>query len=333
MKTHLIFPRMLLTLSLCLLGSTLPAQTSCADDLTQAPESPKGIQGIWVWRFDVLADPAKRQELMDFCKVNHINRLLVQIHTAKGTSQLRDEAVMRAVVTEAADRGIVVEALEGGADMAQKANLPSTLARLQMILAFNQTLPTGKKFVGVHYDIEPYILPEWKKAGQSRVEVMNNLLDFAHLARTKLDEQQPPMSLSFDIPFWYDNKTADEDNCNLTYNGQDKNLYQHLLDVSDYIGIMSYRRAAQGSNGVLKHIQNELDYARQIGKKIVPALETIELQSTPTITFHGLPATEFWTQHNLVRQALADDSAFGGMLTHSYRGMKDLLAQPISKEE
>merc|ERR1711879_1081270 len=100
-----------------------------------------------------------------------------------------------------------------------------------------------------------------------------------------------------------------------TYNDQTKNFYQHILDVSDYIGIMSYRTKAQGSNGVLKHVQSELDYARKIGKTIVPALETIELKSSPTITFFGKPASEFWIEHNKVRQALADDPAFGGMFT------------------
>jgi hypothetical protein len=141
------------------------------------------------------------------------------------------------------------------------------------------------------------------------------------------------MMLAFDIPFWYDNKTQPNDNCVLTYDGQEKNLYQHMLDVCDYIGIMSYRRNALGSNGVLQHIQAELDYARKIGKKITPALETIELKGTPTITFFGMPASAFWTQHNLIRQTLRNDPAFGGVLTHSYRGLQQLLTSPTSDGE
>ncbi|HCD34349.1 MAG TPA: hypothetical protein DER01_18205 [Phycisphaerales bacterium] len=332
MKQHLQPTRLFLVITLCLLTNSLWAQTPLAD-MPQAPASPKGIQGIWIWRFDTIADPIKRQELLDFCQSQHINRLLVQMHMTKGNDQLRDAAALTALITQAADRNIAVEALEGDPAMAEKANQPNTLKRLEVILAFNQTLPDGKKMVGLHYDIEPYILPQWKKGGDTRLAIMRNLLDFAHLARKQLIAQQPPMTLSFDIPFWYDHKVSDKDNCILTYNDQTKNFYQHILDVSDYIGIMSYRTKAQGSNGVLKHVQSELDYARKIGKTIVPALETIELKSSPTITFFGKPASEFWIEHNKVRQALADDPAFGGMFTHSYRGLKDLTIQPNTEKE
>lgn len=332
MKHLANLPCFLVLLVICLYAGTpgyLRAEESSAE-LAVAPTAPVGIQGLWSWRFDTVADPAKRQKLLDFCQANHVNLLMMQIHTLKDCTQLRDASALASLVTQAAEMHIAVEALEGGADMAEKVNLPTTLARLDMILAFNQTLPANKKMVGVHYDIEPYTLPAWKQSPEVRQQIMKNLLDFAHMARKKLDAQTPPMTLAFDIPFWYDHKTKPDDNCVVTYDGQIKNLYQHMLDVSDYLGIMSYRRMAKGSNGVLKHIQNELDYARQIGKKIVPALETTELKSSPTITFFGMSASEFWTQHNTVRQTLCNDPAFGGMLTHSYLGLQQLLASPSS---
>ncbi|MAX27795.1 MAG: hypothetical protein CMJ19_25145 [Phycisphaeraceae bacterium] len=324
MKHSRILSSVLILLTCCMMTHTIHAQQE-TPDLTAAPQSLNNIQGIWVWRFDSFATPDQRDELIGFCKTYDINLLMVQIHTVKHKAILRDADALAALISQAADHNIKVEALEGGPEMAEKKNLPSTLARLKMILDFNQSLPTGKKLVGIHYDIEPYTSPLWKKDMDSRQSVMTNLLDFAHIARKQLDAQTPAMTLAFDIPFWYDNKTKPDDNCVLTYNGQSKNLYQHLIDVSDYIGIMSYRQTAKGSNGVLAHVQNELDYARTVGKKITPALETIELKSSPTITFFGKTPQQFWTQHNLIRQELKNDPAFGGVLTHCYYGMKDLL--------
>jgi hypothetical protein len=324
MKQSRTLPLILTVLATCFACHPIHAQQADAD-LTAAPTSLTNIQGLWVWRFDAFATQDQRDELIGFCNTYGINRLMVQIHTLKHQAILRDASALAALIAQAADNNIQVEALEGDPEMAEKNNLPSTLDRLKMIIDFNQSLPTGKKFVGVHYDIEPYTSPLWKKDMDSRQSVMTNLMDFAHIARKQLDEQSPPMTLSFDIPFWYDNKTAENDNCILSYNGQTKNLYQHLIDVSDYIGIMSYRRMAKGNNGVLAHIQNELDYARKVGKKIAPALETIELKSSPTITFFGMTPQQFWTEHNLIRQELNDDPAFAGILTHSYRGMKELL--------
>ena len=85
---------------------------------------------------------------------------------------------------------------------------------------------------------------------------------------------------------WYDAKTDPKDNCVLEFNGQTKNLHQHIQDICDYVGIMSYRTSALGPNSVSQHIESELAYAEKINKKVCCALETIELKDTPQITFY-----------------------------------------------
>lgn len=293
------------------------------------PQDPEGIQGMWVWQERWVNDAQQRADLVAFCEKWGINRLLVQIHLDKAhdAPTIKYPEGLASLIAQAAEHGIAVEALDGAADMAMQANQARTMRILDTILAFNATLPEGKRFAGIHYDIEPYIMPEWKAGGEQRQVIMHDLLSYYQQVREKLDREAPDFVLAADIPFWYDSKTSGDDSCMIEFNGQRKNLHQHIQDLCDYIGIMSYRRHAVGSNSVVQHVQAELDYAEQIGKTVCPALETIELKDVPQITFFGTSPAEFWTQHNLVRETLNDRPGFGGMLTHSYRGLRDLLGQ------
>jgi hypothetical protein len=94
---------------------------------------------------------------------------------------------------------------------------------------------------------------------------------------------------------------------------------------------MSYRRNATGRKSVGQVIENEINYAAQIGEVVVPALETIELKTDPQISFFGSSPEEFWKVHNQIRAAFDQHSGFGGMFTHSYRGMRDLYDNTSEK--
>ena len=112
------------------------------------------------------------------------------------------------------------------------------------------------------------------------------------------------MTLSVDIPMWYDNKTDAKDNCVVAFNGQTKNFHEHIQDITDYVGIMSYRQKAMGPNSTSVHIASEMTYAEKIGKFVVPAFETIELKDTPQITFFGKDAATLLGERQKLMDAM-----------------------------
>ena len=306
------------------------AATSPGDIMAPLADS-DDIQGLWVWQERWVQDPAEQDRLIDFCRKYGFNRLLVQIHKIPGpegpTLRYPDQLVR--LVTSAGDHGIAVEALDGTPDMALDANHEQTLAFLDAILSLNQRLPEDRQFAGIHYDIEPYIMPEWQDQA-ARQTIMLDYLRYLTAAKQKIDEQAPDLTLSVDIPFWYDHLTDPDNSAMVEFNGAEKNLHQHIQDVCDYIGIMSYRRHATGANSVVEHVTSELDYAEEIGKFVCPALETGELPDTPQISFYGTSSELFREQHHQVRQALGDRPGFGGMLTHHYDPLRRLLEQSAS---
>lgn len=288
---------------------------------------PGEIRGLWVWHDIAVATDHEQDRLLDFCQRHDFNLLLMQVHDIKGapTYTIKYPEQLARLIREAVKRGITVEALDGAKDMAVAANQAETLAKLDVLIDFNQSLPEDARFAGIHYDIEPYLMDGWKQGMEARTVIMRDLLDCYTLARKKLEERGSSMHLACDIPMWYDLKTAPDDNCIITYNGQTKNLHQHIQDICDYIGIMSYRTHAVGSNSVTEHVANELAYAESIGKRVCAALEVSKLENTPQISFYGSSPETFLEQYNLIRETLADRPGYGGVLIQSCRALRNLL--------
>ncbi|MCC6579460.1 MAG: hypothetical protein IT440_03405 [Phycisphaeraceae bacterium] len=295
------------------------------------PVSPaKPIFGMWVWKSQYITDPVQRKEMLDFSVEHGFNLLLMQIHLEPGSYKAGKPVIqypreLTALVSEAADRNIAVEALYGEPDGAEPAQQPGMYALVDAILALNRQMPEGKRFTGIHLDIEPYVMPSWK-AGENRESAMRNLLTVLTEVRRRIAAGGMAMTLAQDIPFWYNSKTTPDYSCIITWNGTEKNFHQHIQDITDYVGIMSYRQRGVGDNSAVSVSKEELEYARGIGKTVCIGLETGQQKETPQITFFGKPASYFWEQRDLIRKELASDPACAGILVHCYSHFRKLLA-------
>jgi hypothetical protein len=320
----------------------LSAAPAVAESTTQPAVTSK-IEGLWVWKSVYVSDAAEQDKMIAFCGRHGFNRLLVQIPWKKGTAQIvhpkpDDEvqagtalhpeinypAEFARLIAEAAKHGIAVEALDGAPYMGDKVHWPETLATVDALLAFNATLPEGARFVGIHWDIEPYVRADWK-VQDTRNVIEGDYLQMLTDAKKKLTDANSKMTLSVDIPMWYDNKTAENDNCIVTFNGQTKNFHEHIQDICDYVGIMSYRQKALGRNSTSDVVANEMAYAEKIGKFVCPAFETIQLPDTPQITFFGTSGEKILEQKKLLEDNFKDRPGYGGMFIHHYPSICTLL--------
>jgi len=286
------------------------------------------IFGMWVWRQKWILSEEAQDKVLAFCETYHINLLPVQIHFDPKSirdkrPRLKNEQMLRKFIEKANQKGVRIEALDGAPEMGLAKNRHRVLAMLDAITAFNKTLAPHASFSGLHYDIEPYLLPEWKTP--KREQVMREYLELLEAAALKLKLDAPGMLLSASIPFWYDLKTSAEDHCILEYNGQKKNFHEHIQDLTDYVAIMSYRNRAMGDDSITYHVEVERAYAEWIGKYICAGMETIEIKDRPEITFYSLPPSEFWFQKHKLDQVLGRRGGFGGILVHSYESFAPYL--------
>lgn len=280
--------------------------------------------GMWVWQRQYITDPWERVLMLDFCRSHGIECIFVQVHfdkTENGDYVLADRDDWVELITAANALGIRVEALDGGGEMAFADNLDDTVARLKAVLDFHVAQTTEAKFSGIHYDIEPYTTDRWTSGEHKEISV--ELLKVLTKLRSMVSQADSSLTFSNDIPFWYD---GNEDFL-VEYNGKKKYLNEHIQDISDFIGIMSYRTKMTGENSISDITSGELAYGAKIGRPVYLSIETVELPETPQITFYGKTAVDVASAIRELSEALRHDSSFGGVFIHEYNSLRLLGEQ------
>jgi hypothetical protein len=273
---------------------------------------------MWVWQHKDLEDSKGRGRLLAFCRERGIGRIFVEITFVgeSGSRKLAGQEGLRDLLRKAADAGVVVEALDGHQEMSLEKCREDTLQRLDVVLAFQSELPVSARFAGLHYDMEPYLGERWKSGDEQGV--MRETLETMAAIREKVTPDTG-LTLAYDIPSWYDRHP---DTLSILFKGVKKNFHQHIQDLSDYIGIMSYRREA---GTILEICAAEFAYGEEIGKKVYPAMETGRLKEEPEITFYGATPEMFLGVLKEVQDAKRSSAAFGGVFLHYYGSLRELF--------
>ena len=280
--------------------------------------------GMWVWQRKYITDPWERILMLDFCRSHGIGSIFVQVHfdrTERDDYVLADRDDWNELLLMADSLGIRVEALDGGGNMAFSANYEDTLSRLKAVLDFHAAQPYGAKFSGIHYDIEPYTTYRWKSGEHQEVAV--ELLDVLSELKSVVAKADPSLTFANDIPFWYDGNK----DFFIEFNDSKKYLNEHMQDISDHIGIMSYRTKMTGENSIADITKGELDYGAKIDRLVYLSIETVELPETPQITFYGKSAVEVASAIRELSKALENNSSFGGVFIHEYETLRQMGEQ------
>lgn len=154
---------------------------------------------------------------------------------------------------------------------------------------------------------------------------MLNLVNVLSRTQATIAAAKSSMTLAFDLPFWFHSVNAPGDTCTFAWNGKSQSLDRHIIDIVDYTPVMSYRRTATGDNSIVGLSMDAIDYAKTVGKRVCPSMETIQLDSTPTITFFGTTAAYYTQQSNAVVSTLQGNAGFQGVMTHGYPEIRNLM--------
>ena len=278
--------------------------------------------GMWVWSGSSYSTESARQDLVRFCLRHDIRHLDIHgnLVWAGGDPLLEDSQGLREMILLAGHHRITTAIIRGEPRMFFLQNHDRAMRELRAILAFSRTLPSGARFKGIKYDVEPYGTQEWKGGGTARESIMRDYLEFLRRAHSVLDEEQPGLWLAADTPFWWD-----RDEFILSFNGQRKRFSEHVQDTTDFIAIMSYWRNPER---VLASVEGERSYAEKIRKFVHPSVETIQLKKDPLTTFYDAPLEDFWKTVHYLQERAKEDPSLGGVRIHCYRGLKDKLGNP-----
>lgn len=293
----------------------------------------KPDRGLWVWETEpLLREADERRVFFEFCKAHGINVVAMQIAT-RGTGagrQLDARAEWTALITEAHRRRMRVHALDGDPEFTRAAQHGTVLSIVNAVVAYNASVASAARFDGVHLDIEPQALPEWKDP-KARESLLAEYLEINEGAAARA--RAAGLLYGVDIPFWWhrpDDVTGEPIGI-VTFHGERKLVTEHLLGFVDNIGIMAYRNVAAGPDGI---ITLALDTIQRVERtRNVRAFVGIETEKVregvpATITFAGKTVRDMREEIRVAEEALAPYSSFLGIAIHRYGSLRYMPQAP-----
>lgn len=195
-------------------------------------------KGIYIWSFNKVF--GKEKEIINELKTLGINKIYIQI----------DDNLEKflSFLEVARTNDIEVFAVDGSPDY---INNPAPLFnRIKKVIELNQN---KKYFLGIHIDVEPYLLKDFNINKELYAKKYVNLIKkIKEITANKI-------KLSIVIPFWFD-----------TIFYKDKVLSSIVIDEADEVVIMSYRTNLEE---ILNLALNELCYGSKVNKPIYLAVE------------------------------------------------------------
>lgn len=276
--------------------------------------------GMWVWTQNAFGSEVERQKLCTFCSAENITHLdlSIKIQTAKGKRSVKNKEALKDFISRASQYRITINALKGDPRMFFERNHETVISELRTLLAFNESLPLASRLSGIKYDVEPYLTEEWRSGGEKREQVIRDYLTCLQRIKATIDKEAPDFTLSVDVPFWWDKPEF-----SITFTGKPKRFVEHVQDLTDYIGIMSYRI---NSTQVLNLVEHERTYAAKIGKSICPGLETIDLKEKKSrVSFFGTSPESFRKTVHELQSELSENTTTRCIMLHHYDSLSVYL--------
>ncbi len=236
---------------------------------------------LWVWHTsDLLAGGDEAvDELANLAEQADISRIYLQVPGSF------DEADTRLALQRAATRlnasGIDLLALDGAPEYALPSEHDDLLNTMAEVLDYNGSVPPGARFVGVHLDVEPYLLEDW---GKARADVVDGYLGMLDAVRSRT--AAAGLELDVAVPFWFDSVPVHSQRGDRV---ERLSLTDEVLTRVDSIAVMDYRTETSGSNGLLALGAGELAAAAEQDRDVWIGLETTWLPDQTFVRFRGEP--------------------------------------------
>lgn len=290
-----------------------------------APAAAAAPRAVWVWETDTFRLLDREDQWDDtfaFLARWKLTTVYLYADKYKGRNIIRDKPEKyRRLIAAFHGRGFKVYALLGSMYLkTQEYILPERrVAAVQMfenVLRYDAGSAAAERFDGINIDIEPYLLDDWRANRTLRAtQYLDLAAEFMRLKR----EAGDTLAVGPAMPFWFDG--IDD----IVWRGKHRRLSDHVQDIYDYVAIMDYRNSAQGSDGIIAHAADELEYADRIGKTVVVGVETLRTEPRK-VTFYGMSHAAMEEQLKIAETEFSSHPSFSGFAIHhlgSYLIMSD----------
>lgn len=260
------------------------------------------IRAAWVWQAQSVKSAG--DELLENAAKHKINRLYVNVDTTISNE------VYRAFIAKADRKGIAIEALGGDPSWGVQGREGPMLRLTSWVQDYNQAVEASERFDAIHLDVKPYVLPAWKEDAkplvQSWISNMKMVLNQA--------KQDGGIAVHVDLPFWLDSYTVKGDR---TADDADNEALSHwFIQNVDHVTLLAYRDNAQGSNGIIRIIEQEMQWADASGTSVTVGVNTKPMPGEEFTSFAGKGSAQLENALQEVATAFREHKSYAGSAVH-----------------
>lgn len=248
------------------------------------------LKALWVWNTrELLDEQPARDVFLDFVEEEGIDRIFLYLPAAEGTRPESgfipfDGAELGPLIAALRSRGALAYALDGDPDYALPEHHEGVVRTVRRVAEHNASTPAEQHFLGVRYDVEPYLVRGFQ--GPRQVEILSDFVSL--VSKVSRAAREADLKVGVDIPFWFDAMDEETGQPFLAFlNGERDSVLGHLMTLVDDMAIMDYRTQAHGPDGALIHASGELGAAEAAGVGIFVGVETTLLLDEDLFTFRG----------------------------------------------
>jgi len=258
-----------------------------ADNITEDERS------TWIWNPWILVD--NEINTLEFLETKQINKVYLQIDYEIS------KKVYQSFIEKATAKDIQIYALAGESYWITENGIEYQNQLMDWLEHYQHEATDVQRFLGIHLDIEPYDTTLWTTKQTTAIQTYQQLV-----VQAKKKAQSFNLPLQLDIPFWYDEISYDTKYGNGI-------LSEWLIDHSDGVTIMAYR---DNSQEIIKIAKNEIEYAKQMNKKVVVGVETLESKEGDSISFSEEGEAYMNRQLSKVQKYFSKKTSFKGIAIH-----------------
>ena len=299
--------------------------------LTSNARAEAPARAIWIWEPDayaMLEHPARADAAFAFFASKRISMLYLYADAWKTRNLIvqRPEWYRR-LIKRAHAQGIQVHALLGSADLRTELYILPQLhgrarAMVQRVLDYNAAAAVNERFDGINLDIEPHLLDEWPAQQASLLAGFLEMSESIMEAKRKSGDK---LAIGPAIPFWWDG-------IDIEWQGKRQVMSQVVQSMYDYVAIMDYRDHAHGPDGIIRHAEDELQFAERKGATVMIGVETTpnEIQK---VSFDHLAEADMERELRAAAEHFKRYRSFGGFVIHHYSGYQRWLKRSRAARE
>ncbi|MFD3257002.1 hypothetical protein ACE3MQ_00120 [Paenibacillus lentus] len=289
-------------LFLLLLSSMIIFGTISSPTTTQANATGKLPKATWLWHTKLIE--TQTDELLSFSATEGIHLIYLQISTRVDLPHYKN------FISKANALGIQVHALNGAPNWALESNRSQLTSFMNWIRSYQMTAEEDEQFTGVHVDIEPYLLSEWKSD-------INNVIKQwqANVLYLVQESRNLGLPIAADLPFWLDKYAASDSKMSLS---------SWMISKFDSVTLMTYRDSAKA---VIDLAKQELQEAEALNKRIYTGVETKYSSEGDHVTFYEEGYDYLNGQLLQLDQLGRNYRSFAGIAVHDLVGTMDLAGR------